>query len=61
VVEGAVELVDPEGNPIPTRGTTLFLCRCGASADKPFCDSWTAGTPTTCARLDAERVPGAGH
>jgi hypothetical protein len=56
VVEGPVELVDPEGNAIPTSGTTHFLCRCGASENKPFCDSWTAGPPTTCSRFEPERA-----
>ncbi len=39
-VEGPFELVDHEGNPIPTRddGKPTFLCRCGASTRKPFCD-----------------------
>ena len=37
-VTGPIELVDPEGNPIPTRGGTVFLCRCGGSTNKPFCD-----------------------
>jgi 3-phenylpropionate/trans-cinnamate dioxygenase ferredoxin subunit len=37
-VTGPIELLDPEGNPIPTRGTTIFLCRCGGSTNKPFCD-----------------------
>jgi CDGSH-type Zn-finger protein len=39
-VEGPIELVDHEGNPIPTReGKPVSLCRCGASQNKPFCDS----------------------
>jgi CDGSH-type Zn-finger protein len=38
-VEGDFELVDPEGRPIALRGrTSLALCRCGASRQKPFCD-----------------------
>jgi CDGSH-type Zn-finger protein len=38
-IEGAVDLVDAAGNPLPTReGKPIFLCRCGASANKPFCD-----------------------
>ena len=39
-VEGPVELLDHEGNPLPTReGKPIYLCRCGASKNKPFCDS----------------------
>ena len=38
-VEGDVGLVDHEGREIPTReGVPFFLCRCGASENKPFCD-----------------------
>lgn len=38
LVTGAVELTDHEGNPLPVRKATIALCRCGASATKPFCD-----------------------
>ncbi len=38
-VEGPIELVDAEGNLIPTReGKAVYLCRCGGSKNKPFCD-----------------------
>ena len=38
-IEGAAELCDHEGNLIETReGKPFFLCRCGQSANKPFCD-----------------------
>lgn len=38
-VEGSIELVDAEGNPLPTRpGKPVYLCRCGGSRNKPFCD-----------------------
>ena len=38
-VEGAadVELVAHDGTAVPT-GKTIFLCRCGGSTNKPFCD-----------------------
>lgn len=37
--EGSVELVDGDGNRYDLTGKPVFgLCRCGASASKPFCD-----------------------
>ncbi|MFY9907887.1 MAG: CDGSH iron-sulfur domain-containing protein [Terriglobales bacterium] len=36
---GVVEVVDAEGNKFDLTGKPAFsLCRCGASANKPFCD-----------------------
>jgi CDGSH-type Zn-finger protein len=38
-VEGNPRLVDHAGNAIETREEKpFFLCRCGFSANKPFCD-----------------------
>ena len=37
IVNGAVELKDPDGNVYPAK-QRLALCRCGASTTKPFCD-----------------------
>lgn len=38
--EGLVELVDADGKeiPMPKDKPWVSLCRCGASANKPFCD-----------------------
>src|ERR1019366_7478439 len=37
--EGSVELIDADGNPYDLTGKPAFsLCRCGGSANKPFCD-----------------------
>ncbi len=36
-VKGTVELVDAEGKTWETK-ETVWLCRCGHSARKPFCD-----------------------
>lgn len=38
LVQGAVELLDSEGNKIAVEKETIALCRCGASTNKPFCD-----------------------
>ncbi len=38
-VEGDFEIVDPTGKPFGLAGrTTISLCRCGHSSNKPFCD-----------------------
>jgi len=38
-IEGEFEIVDPNGNVFGLAGrTTIGLCRCGHSANKPFCD-----------------------
>jgi CDGSH-type Zn-finger protein len=38
LVRGEVEIRDSSGRPVPRRRATVALCRCGASAIKPFCD-----------------------
>ena len=38
MVRGPVKLVDAEGNEYTLEEETIFLCRCGGSANKPFCD-----------------------
>jgi 3-phenylpropionate/trans-cinnamate dioxygenase ferredoxin subunit len=38
IVQGAVDLVDSNGQQIKTSGEKIAICRCGASASKPFCD-----------------------
>jgi CDGSH-type Zn-finger protein len=38
-VEGDFEIVDPTGQVFGLAGrTSIGLCRCGQSANKPFCD-----------------------
>jgi len=37
--DGTIEMVDGDGNKYDLTGKPAFsLCRCGASANKPFCD-----------------------
>ena len=37
-VTGPIELRGPDGSEIAVPGQTVFLCRCGGSTNKPFCD-----------------------
>ncbi len=47
-VSGSVTVLDEAGNDVKETDT-VFLCRCGHSANKPFCDGshkregWTSG------------------
>ena len=38
LVRGEALIVDAAGAPVPRRRATVALCRCGASAIKPYCD-----------------------
>jgi CDGSH-type Zn-finger protein len=38
LVRGPVVLIDPNGNEFQLKAKNIALCRCGASANKPFCD-----------------------
>lgn len=37
-VEGDIELFWDNGTAVETPKKTIYLCRCGASINKPFCD-----------------------
>jgi len=58
LVEGSVTVLDADGHPFPIDKTkpAVALCRCGASAKKPFCD----GTHKTSGFQAAARAPSAG-
>ena len=55
LVSGKVTVEDAEGNLFDTGGKeTIALCRCGASARRPFCD----GAHRECGFQSAERAGG---
>jgi CDGSH-type Zn-finger protein len=37
-VSGPVDIVSQDGTARPASEETIYLCRCGHSATKPFCD-----------------------
>jgi CDGSH-type Zn-finger protein len=43
-LNGDVTILDRDGRPLPERRPPVYLCRCGRSADKPFCDGSHART-----------------
>lgn len=57
LVEGPVTLVDSDGNAFPIDGSkpAIALCRCGQSANRPFCD----GTHNRCGFESDEKAPSA--
>ena len=38
MVDGECQVIDAQGNTLPSKGDKTFLCRCGSSANKPYCD-----------------------
>ena len=37
-VRGPIQLVDPQGKAFTVAEDPIYLCRCGQSQNKPFCD-----------------------
>jgi CDGSH-type Zn-finger protein len=38
MVDGECQVTDAQGNALPSKGDKTYLCRCGSSANKPYCD-----------------------
>lgn len=43
-IKGSVDLIDAKRNPFQLQEPVFYLCRCGQSSTKPFCD----GTHSKC-------------
>lgn len=57
-VSGKVDVVDFEGASYPVSDDPIYLCRCGRSGNKPFCDSThkkVGFEATECVRLKQGR------
>jgi len=50
-VTGSIELARSDGQPVQAPADKVYLCRCGHSANKPFCD----GSPRPN-RMDGGRM-----
>ena len=44
ILRGRFVITGPDGQPVPAGRKTVALCRCGKSANKPFCDGSHART-----------------
>lgn len=53
-VSGSVQVLDIGGTPYPAEEGPIYLCRCGQSANKPFCD----GSHKRAGFKAEERAPG---
>lgn len=55
LIEGPITLVDADGNafPLDPNKPGYAFCRCGQSANRPFCD----GSHKTCGFQSCERAP----
>ena len=58
LVKGPVVLLDADGNEFRAERATVALCRCGGSANKPFCDGTHSKVGFRAAERAAREVQG---
>ena len=51
LVSGSATFIDSDGNEQTTPGKAFALCRCGQSANKPFCDGTHSGASFEAAEI----------
>jgi CDGSH-type Zn-finger protein len=58
-LEGPIQVVDADGSVYDVSDRrTVFLCRCGGSTTKPFCDGTHSRTGFAAAERAVAREPG---
>ena len=57
IVQGAIEVLDSSGQPMTPPKSSVALCRCGHSNNKPFCDGQhnKAGFQSVCVRATSSQ------
>ncbi|PWH18337.1 MAG: iron-binding protein [Anaerolineae bacterium] len=61
IIEGVATFVDPSGHTQKSEGKKVALCRCGQSANKPFCDGTHKKAGFTAPALEITVINGAGE
>ncbi|MDM8526685.1 CDGSH iron-sulfur domain-containing protein [Anaerolineales bacterium HSG24] len=52
LVPGIAKYTDADGNEQETQGKMVAICRCGASANMPFCDGGHKGINFKAAKIE---------
>ena len=56
LISGTANYVDAEGQEQTTTGQMVALCRCGGSANKPFCDGTHRKVEFKASAIDVQMI-----